>query len=81
MDKYYFKGKFIQAKPHATSKTFHRFAEYQDDKLNPPIECIVVIEMPNEQSTDNLLLNLIIQNSIGQDIFKLQCKLKNFHVR
>ncbi|KAL7937149.1 hypothetical protein V8C35DRAFT_294889 [Trichoderma chlorosporum] len=49
---------------------FQRFAEYQDDNLT--IECIVIIEMPNEQSTDTVMLNLIVQNSMGQDIYKRQ---------
>lgn len=73
MDKYCFKGKLIEISPRITSEAFHRFAEYQDDKLNPPIECIVVIEMLNEQSTDSARLNLFIQNSMGQDLFKQQC--------
>lgn len=61
------------------AEPFHRFAEYQDGKLKLPIECIVIIEMPNEQCTDSVSLNLIVQNSMGQDIYQLQCKLKNSH--
>lgn len=39
------------------------------------MESIVVLEMPNEQSTYGFL-KLIAQSSIGQDLFKLQCKHK-----
>lgn len=77
MDKYYFKGKLIGSSPQLPAETFDRFAEYQHDKV--PIECIVVIEMPNEQPTDSVLLNLIVQTSLGQDIYKRQCKLKILH--
>lgn len=55
---------------------FRRFAEYRDDKLRLPIECIVVIEMLKEHFADGTRLNLIIQNAMGQDIYKEQCKLK-----
>lgn len=74
MVKFYFKGKLIGSSSRLTANEFHRFAEYQDDVLNLPIECIVVVELPNEQSADRF--NLILQNSIGQDIFK-KCKHKN----
>ncbi|KAL7955293.1 hypothetical protein V8C34DRAFT_291939 [Trichoderma compactum] len=49
---------------------FQKFAKYQDDRRELPVECIVIIELPNGQCTNALSLNLIIQNSMGQDIYK-----------
>lgn len=57
---------------------FHRFAEYQDNKRELPVECIVIIVISSEQCINSLSLNMIVQNSIGQDIYKRQCKLNIF---
>ncbi|KAH0533088.1 hypothetical protein TsFJ059_001699 [Trichoderma semiorbis] len=49
---------------------FQGFAKYQNDERELPVECIVIVVMPIEQRMNPLTLNLIVQNSLGQDIYK-----------
>ncbi|KAL6831124.1 hypothetical protein J3E69DRAFT_328647 [Trichoderma sp. SZMC 28015] len=57
---------------------FQKFAEFRDDKLERSVECLVIIVIPSEQFMNALSLNLIVQNSMGQDLYKHQSTCNDF---
>ncbi|OPB37362.1 hypothetical protein A0O28_0042740 [Trichoderma guizhouense] len=57
---------------------FQKFAEFRDDKLERSVECLVIIVIPSEQFMNALSLNLIVQNSMGQEIFRRRSTSDDF---